>query len=207
MFGVTSFGDNSATATVKWRVAGSEVWSAETPITSGVSVVIGGGSLAVEKQYDVLYAVTDKLITRTFAGYISKAEYLLELSKNGDAIGLLTTYGAEGTVTVRAGAVLQNGTDPYVKASDASSMLTAIKTVDGTGSGLDADTIDGTHLSSLLKVQLVSNSNANDFPVWTFNLGTNNSNAPTSGYWMIMTFGADGNYVQLAMWIYNGVLK
>ncbi len=35
-------------------------------------------------------------------------------------------------------------------APSAAEMLTAIKTVDGTGSGLDADTVDGTHLSSLL---------------------------------------------------------
>jgi len=57
-------------------------------------------------------------------------------------------------------------------AHDASKVLSLIKTVDGEGSGLDADLLDGKHLSSfyIYKNKLPSNANFNDYiEIGTYN--------------------------------------
>ncbi len=115
-FGYTAIGTNSVSATVKYRESGTETWSDPEAITSGTAITIGDDDFDTEKAYEVLYTVTDALGSRTYTDYVTKAKFLAEMGN--DAVGLLTTYGAPGTVTVREGAVLRNGTTPYVMAKD-----------------------------------------------------------------------------------------
>jgi len=75
--------------------------------------------------------------------------------------------------------------------------------IDGTGSGVDADLLDGSHGTSYLKRTGTSNGDADSFDLNTVNLGTANTNAPDTGWWLIMTLGGGNNRVQFAYWIYK----
>ena len=64
---------------------------------------------------------------------------------------LLIFYGSSGTA-VNTGATGATGaTGPAGSPDTAAQVLTKIKTVDGSGSGLDADTVDGIQGASLLR--------------------------------------------------------
>ena len=58
---------------------------------------------------------------------------------------MATNYGAGGNITGLNASNLSSGAVPQARLS-ASILLTLIKTVDGSGSGLDADTLDGLQL-------------------------------------------------------------
>jgi hypothetical protein len=67
----------------------------------------------------------------------------------------------------------------------AAQILTAIKTVDGSGSGLDADTVDGKHTSALLISDSTSNSNLNTVQqsgVWRLGGTLTNGPSGAGGY-------------------------
>ena len=71
-------------------------------------------------------------------------------------------YGAGGNITGLNASNLSSGTVPQARLS-ASTLLTLIKTVDGSGSGLDADTLDGLQLSSSATANTVVQRNASGY--------------------------------------------
>ncbi|TET34851.1 MAG: hypothetical protein E3J72_12000 [Planctomycetota bacterium] len=75
-----------------------------------------------------------------------------------------------------------------------SEILTAIKTVDGPGSGLDADTVDGKHYNELTvdPATIDHNSLAGLFGGWQYNhLSSKQNNILNSGYWKWYQAGED----------------
>lgn len=87
----------------------------------------------------------------------------LYFKKADNSIDFFTTGGAAAGVTSVGG---------FTGEVTAANLLTAIQTVDGTGSGLDADTLDGNHASAFY---LASNPNG-----YTSNTGTVTSVAATA---------------------------
>jgi len=73
------------------------------------------------------------------------------------------TTGTSGGFTAGNASNLNSGTVPQARLS-ASTLLTLIKTVDGTGSGLDADLLDGTSSADFYRE--VSNASATVGPGW-----------------------------------------
>ena len=107
---------------------------------------LDGGSI----RFDV--DITNTNGDGTFTSYTD----VLLLKANGDV--QLPNYGA-GILKTDSSGNISLDTNTYLTSetySTASELLTAIKTVDGSGTGLDADTVDGVHASSFVR------SDAND---------------------------------------------
>jgi len=68
----------------------------------------------------------------------------------GDIEATSNIYGAGSNITALNASNLGSGTVPQARLS-ASTLLTLIKTVDGSGSGLDADTLDGVSSASFVR--------------------------------------------------------
>ena len=85
----------------------------------------------------------------------------------------------------------------------ASDVLTKIKTVDGSSSGLDADLLDG--LDSTGFVKQLSDATSPDYTTPSSRRVDPNSSNPTNEHYAISTFGNNGNVTgQLAVHLSNG---
>jgi hypothetical protein len=194
-YAITAIGDNAATATVKWREVGG-AWGAAEAISDATALTVGAGGFNVGKEYDVLYTVTDSLATRTFAGYISKAQFLMEFSHSGRAVGILGPYGADEVAQLPATADIKKGTETYVTDADytADDVLAKLLTVDGSGSGLDADKVRGmtdpARGGNITSGDMDAIIQTGVYYVWTAV-----TNKPTSGGGLLIVAYAESKYI------------
>ena len=100
-----------------------------------------------------------------------------------------------------------HGAAGYLASSSytASDVLTKIKTVDGSGSGLDADLLDGINSTGFVKQLADLTSGAPDYQTPSSRRVDPNSGNPTNAHYAISTFGNGGNVTgQLAVHLSNG---
>ena len=122
-----------------------------------------------------------------------------------------------GTITTASGTTSANwntaygwgdhGAAGYLASSSytASDVLTKIKTVDGSGSGLDADLLDGINSTGFVKQLADLTSGAPDYQTPSSRRVDPNSGNPTNAHYAISTFGNGGNVTgQLAVHLSNG---
>ena len=116
----------------------------------------GGGQLPLvyiaDKSHEFYVDHHDNNIDGTsYADYGTLALTLTEVG-NVVAAGTVTATGGNSTNWNTAYGWGNHASAGYTNDQTAAEILTAIKTVDGAGSGLDADLLDGVHGASILKV-------------------------------------------------------
>ena len=102
-------------------------------------------------------------------------------------------YGAGSNITGLNASNLSSGTVPQARLS-ASTLLTLIKTVDGSGSGLDADTLDGRNLSTSASNNTVVQRNSSGY-IYA-NYFNTTANDVTSGITKIMVETGNDNFIR-----------
>ena len=146
---------------------------------------------------------------------VDKAGYVLSAYLGSDLNSRLIAVENNNTTTISFANITGKPTtlggygitDALLSSSyTAADVLSKIKTVDGSGSGLDADTVDGLHSSSFFKVVLNNPTSVNDYTFWENSAGKlyNTPDAPYN-YYSFLSFG-QGIY-QTQFNGYNNSLK
>ena len=122
---------------------------ADTTVTAGSygsSTAIP--AITVDAQGRITSASTNSVNTTTNLGTSTTTTAVTVTSSSGnDAVIGEATGSAAGVMSVADHDKLANIEDNATQDQSASEILTLVKTVDGSGSGLDADTLDGQHSS------------------------------------------------------------
>tara|TARA_B100000123_G_scaffold210451_1_gene159428 strand:- start:1350 stop:3269 length:1920 start_codon:yes stop_codon:yes gene_type:complete len=114
---------------------------------------------------NVLYLGTGNAVVTPRSNVVPQADSTFNLGANGTRWSNIygdQLYGAGGNITALNASNLSSGTVPQARLS-ASTLLTLIKTVDGSGSGLDADTLDGMNASSGTGANTIVQRNASGY--------------------------------------------
>lgn len=157
---INSTEKNSITYKLYYRERGGTTWILiGTPAASGLSLNATDivGTFDITKAYDIKLDVTDKFKTTSSVLVLSTAKVTL----SWDDIGVGVAKVRENGVLDVGGDIYENGvklgnkyspihSHPYVTTSEytALDILAKLKTVDSSGSGLDADLFDGLNSSS-----------------------------------------------------------
>jgi len=145
-----------------------------TGLTVSGSPVTSNGTLAIslETGYAIPTTASQSNWDTAYGwGNHASAGYLTSYTETDPVVGAITGIvkaNGAGTISAAVAGTDYIATETYSSASD---LLTAIKTVDGTGSGLDADTLDGNEATAFY---LASNPSG-----YTTNTGTVTSVAAT----------------------------
>ena len=113
-------------------VANEHINHANVSINTGTGLT-GGGTIASSRTFNVVGG----------KGIIANANDI-----QIDSANVLGMFSASGDLSYNSGTGAFSFSETY---STASELLTAIKTVDGSGSGLDADTLDGVSSASFVR--------------------------------------------------------
>jgi len=161
---------------------------ATTLTTSGLVHIVNSGSggtttLKLQDNARRMYLGRDTIKVTNLSDITSQLYITSNTTFTGNAVvtGILTTGNITVTGTVDGRDVASDGTKlDGIEASatadqTAAQILTAIKTVDGTGTGLDADLLDGKHLGQIAYYQ-----SGNDFADGTL-VTTNIASSATNG--------------------------
>lgn len=153
---------NVLTIKYKYRQLPSGNYGSDVILSNGITNYTLAEVFNNLYAYEFTITVSDRLSSVAIVKTISSGTPIMDIGENDIKIN--------GAFTIKANSLATAATNYYVDTGDgvlkqktlaaakaelytapsASALLTSIKTVDGAGSGLDADTVDGTHLSSLL---------------------------------------------------------
>lgn len=148
---------NTLTYTIYSRVKGATSWGTalKTATISGLSLNVtnvfgaatgNAGAYEADTSYEFLLYITDKFNTTAAIVVLSTGIVTMSWDNLGVGIGKIRENGALDV----NGDIYESGAKLSDKYLAIANLLSALKTVDGSGSGLDADTLDGNQASAFL---------------------------------------------------------
>lgn len=143
---------NTITAVAYYKQSSAATWTTGPALASNVASVTGGGTISTASSYDVRITLTDAFGSVNYLGAVPTAGRILSILSGGSgmAVGKVaeTALAFEVAPAWNLIAAKLNGkalTAAVLLASEytAADVLAKLKTVDGAGSGLDADLFKG----------------------------------------------------------------
>lgn len=179
----------------------------------------GAGASAPSSSANVLTTIivdtalgASTLVLPTDVSMVAGSIYFVTKKATANSI-TITFSGATLVLPAgsRSGAIFQwDGAAWAYVGMPAEEILTRIKTVDGTGSGLDSDTVDGIHSSQIpygeagIAAAGINSTDLNAITKSGFYYGGSLTNAPSAGYWHVIHLcHADGTFARQTAYGYG----
>jgi microcystin-dependent protein len=138
----TSYDSTADFLQLFWK--GSLLFPNKDYTTNGLIVTLNFSINTSDNIYYIIYKVNEMIGSKIIDGTVTKAKLETSVQNSitsASKIGDLTTLNTTSKDTI---------VNSINEVNTASNILTKLKTVDGTGSGLDADTVDGKDSSSFV---------------------------------------------------------
>ena len=165
------------------KLDGIEASADVTDTTNVVAALSAGTGISLSVGGVIANTSPDQTVSLTGAGATSISgtypNFTITSTDNN------TTYTAGTGITLTGTEFSLTDTNAKLNVSDytAADVLTKIKTVDGSGSGLDADTVDGIHATNIVESSNAITSNLDTFyDAQMFGWTTTTTGKPTDGY-------------------------
>lgn len=143
---------NTITAVAYYKQSSAGTWTTGPVLTSNVAAITGAGAISTSYSYDVRITLTDAFEAVNYLGAVPTAGRILSILSGGTgmAVGKVAETASAFEVASAWNLIVAKLNGKTLSSAvlltgeyTAADVLTKIKTMDGSGSGLDADLFKG----------------------------------------------------------------